>query len=76
MINEASKAGDGHVTFEDFFKVMRKKCNDPLNEFDSDEEERDNKRPQATQMLKDRHWTHDYILIQITASFNYFHYVV
>jgi hypothetical protein len=55
MINEASKAGDGHVTFEDFFKVMRKKCNDPLNEFDSDEEERDNKRPQANQMLKDRH---------------------
>ena len=45
MINEASKGGDGHVTFEDFFKVMRKKCNDPLNEFDSDEEERDNKRP-------------------------------
>jgi Ca2+-binding EF-hand superfamily protein len=38
MIAEADRDGDGHVTFDEFFRVMSKKCNDPLNEFDSDEE--------------------------------------
>ena len=45
MINEASRDNDGHVNFDEFFRVMQKKCNDPLNEFDSDEEE--NQQPQA-----------------------------
>ncbi len=38
MINEADKNGDGQITFEEFFRVMRKKCNDPMNEFDSDDD--------------------------------------
>ena len=39
MIQEADSDGDGHITFEDFFKVMKKNCNDPLGEFDSDDDE-------------------------------------
>ena len=38
MIKEADKSGDGSITFEEFFKVMKKKCNDPMNEFDSDDD--------------------------------------
>lgn len=38
MIAEADKTGDGNITFEEFFKVMKKSCNDPMNEFDSDED--------------------------------------
>lgn len=37
MIDEADKSGDGQISFEEFFRVMRKKCNDPLGEFDSDD---------------------------------------
>ena len=37
MIAEADKSGDGQITFDEFFRVMRKKCNDPLGEFDSDD---------------------------------------
>ena len=36
MINEADRNGDGTVSFEEFWKVMKKKCNDPMGEFDSD----------------------------------------
>lgn len=36
MIQEADSNGDGNITFEEFFKVMKKKCNDPMGEFDSD----------------------------------------
>ena len=36
MIAEADKTGDGMITFEEFFKVMKKSCNDPMIEFDSD----------------------------------------
>ena len=39
MIGEADRTGDGLITFEDFFRVMRKKCDDPLGEFDSDEDD-------------------------------------
>eukprot|EP00347_Sterkiella_histriomuscorum_P023799 403333347 len=39
MINEADRTGDGLITFEDFYKVMKKKCDDPLGEFDSDEDD-------------------------------------
>ena len=41
MIQEADSSGDGHITFQEFFKVMSKNCNDPLKEFDSDEDEVD-----------------------------------
>lgn len=39
MIAEADRAGDGLITFDDFYRVMRKKNDDPLGEFDSDEDE-------------------------------------
>ena len=38
MIEEADKTGDGKITFQEFFTVMKKRCNDPMNEFDSDED--------------------------------------
>ena len=38
MIAEADKTGDGKITFDEFYKVMKKNCNDPMNEFDSDED--------------------------------------
>ena len=38
MIAEADKTGDGKISFDEFFKVMKKNCNDPMNEFDSDED--------------------------------------
>lgn len=39
MIAEADRTGDGLITFDDFYRVMRKRCDDPLGDFDSDEEE-------------------------------------
>lgn len=36
MIDEADEDHDGGVTFEDFVKILKKKCNDPMAEFDSD----------------------------------------
>ena len=39
MIAEADRTGDGLITFEDFFRVMKKKCDDPLGEFDTDEDD-------------------------------------
>lgn len=39
MIGEADRSGDGLITFEDFYRVMRKRHDDPLGEFDSDEED-------------------------------------
>ena len=38
MIVEADKTGDGKISFQEFFKVMQKNCNDPMGEFDSDED--------------------------------------
>ena len=38
MIAEADKSGDGKITFDEFYRVMKKNCNDPMNEFDSDED--------------------------------------
>ena len=38
MIAETDKTGDGKISFDEFFKVMKKNCNDPMNEFDSDED--------------------------------------
>ena len=38
MMIEADRNGDGKVQFDEFYRVMKKNCNDPLNEFDSDED--------------------------------------
>ena len=38
MIAEADKTGDGKITFDEFFKVMKKNSNDPMAEFDSDDD--------------------------------------
>ena len=38
MIIEADRSGDGKITFQEFFRVMKKSCNDPMKEFDSDED--------------------------------------
>ena len=38
MIGEADRTGDGLITFEDFYRVMKKRHDDPLGEFDSDED--------------------------------------
>ena len=39
MISEADRTGDGLITFEDFYRVMRKRADDPLGEFDSDDDD-------------------------------------
>ena len=39
MIAEADRTGEGLITLDDFYRVMRKKCDDPLGEFDSDSDE-------------------------------------
>ena len=38
MIAEADKTSDGKISFQEFYKVMKKNCNDPMNEFDSDDD--------------------------------------
>ena len=41
MIAEADRSvhKEGLIEFEDFYRVMKKNCDDPMNEFDSDEDE-------------------------------------
>mmetsp|Transcript_34212 Transcript_34212/g.41920 ORF Transcript_34212/g.41920 Transcript_34212/m.41920 type:complete len:191 (-) Transcript_34212:1100-1672(-) len=39
MINEADRDGDGVINEDEFYRVMRKKSGDPLDELDSDEED-------------------------------------
>ena len=41
MIDEADRSthNEGLIDFEDFYRIMKKNCDDPLGEFDSDEEE-------------------------------------
>ena len=41
MIGEADRSThkEGLIDFEDFYRVMKKQCDDPLGEFDSDEDE-------------------------------------
>ena len=41
MIDEAERANikQGLVDFEDFYRVMKKNCDDPMGEFDSDDDE-------------------------------------
>ena len=41
MIEEADRSTykEGLIDFDDFYKIMKKNCDDPLGEFDSDEDE-------------------------------------
>ena len=41
MINEADRSAHQEqlIDFDDFYRIMKKKCDDPLGEFDSDEDE-------------------------------------
>ena len=41
MISEADRSThkEGLIDFEDFYRVMKKNCDDPLGEFDSDEDD-------------------------------------
>ena len=41
MIDEAERANikQGLIDFEDFYRVMKKNCDDPMGEFDSDDDE-------------------------------------
>ena len=41
MIGEADRSShkEGLIDFEDFYRIMKKKCDDPLGEFDSDEDD-------------------------------------
>jgi len=39
MIEEADKDADGYVTFEDFYKIMKRKSDNPLDELDDDEDD-------------------------------------
>ncbi|OMJ92862.1 hypothetical protein SteCoe_4315 [Stentor coeruleus] len=36
MVEEADRDGDGLIKFDDFYRVMRKKGNNPLDDLDSD----------------------------------------
>ena len=38
MIEEADKDGDGYVVFDDFFKMMKKKSDNPLDDMDDDDD--------------------------------------
>ena len=38
LIKEASRGKDGLITFDDFYRIMKKDLNDPLAEFDSDDD--------------------------------------
>jgi centrin-1 len=39
MIDEADKNGDGVIDFEEFFRVMRKRSDHPLDDLDTDDDE-------------------------------------
>ena len=39
MIEEADRDGDGFVTFEDFFRIMKKKSENPLDDLSDDSED-------------------------------------
>ncbi len=38
MIDEADRSGEGAINKEDFFRVMKKRGNDPLDDLSSDED--------------------------------------
>ncbi len=41
MIGEADRSShkEGLIDFEDFYRVMKKNCDDPMAEFDSDDDD-------------------------------------
>mmetsp|Transcript_1515 Transcript_1515/g.2650 ORF Transcript_1515/g.2650 Transcript_1515/m.2650 type:complete len:131 (-) Transcript_1515:2401-2793(-) len=39
MIDEADRTGEGAINQEDFYRVMKKRGNDPLDDLSSDEED-------------------------------------
>eukprot|EP00949_MAST-11_sp_MAST-11-sp1_P002864 g2864.t1 len=38
MIDEADRSGDGRINFEDFYRVMKKRGDNPLDDLSSDED--------------------------------------
>ncbi len=38
MIEEADRDGDGYVVFDDFFRIMKRKSDNPLDDLDDDDE--------------------------------------
>ena len=38
IMDEADRDGDGAIGFDDFFRIMKKKGDDPLEDWSSDEE--------------------------------------
>ena len=38
MIDEADRNNDGKIDFEEFFRVMKKRGDNPLDDLDSDED--------------------------------------
>ena len=38
MIEEADRDGDGLINFDEFYRVMRKRGNNPLDDLDSDDD--------------------------------------
>ena len=39
IMEEADRDGDGYIGFEDFYRIMKKRGDDPLEDWSSDEEE-------------------------------------
>ena len=40
IMGEADRDGDGYIGFEDFYRIMKKKGDDPLEDWSSDEDEK------------------------------------
>ncbi len=40
IMEEADKDGDGYIGFEDFYRIMKKRGDDPLEDWSSDEDEK------------------------------------
>ena len=38
-MEEADRDGDGYIGFEDFYRIMKKRGDDPLEDWSDDEEE-------------------------------------
>lgn len=38
MIEEADRDGDGYVVFDDFYRIMKKRGENPLDDIDSDDD--------------------------------------
>ncbi|MES1913736.1 MAG: hypothetical protein MHM6MM_005898 [Cercozoa sp. M6MM] len=47
MIDEADRSGQGRVTFDDFYKIMKKRSANPIDQLSSDDEDVDEVGPMA-----------------------------